>query len=181
MVKELKTQIKNGLSEGKGIQRDDQNTKRPQLLNHTIIGQPQRIRRASSNVGFSASINGNIGVVSSQVLVFGREVTNVDHRYSTRNGHFTAPYEGLYFFTVSIVAMPNKYIETEIVHNGVPLCYIYSGEGSGYYGPGTNSVVVQLAAGDDVYVRVRGGQHGSGSVIDGVYSTFTGFFLSPNV
>lgn len=136
--------------------------------------------RASSNLGFSASMHGNIGVSSSQILVFGRDTTNIDNRYSLRSGHFLAPYDGLYFFTVTIVAMPDKFIETQIVHNGNPICNIYSGAGGGHYGAGTNSVVVSLTSGDDVYVRVGGG-HSSGTVIDGPYSRFTGFFLSPNV
>lgn len=113
--------------------------------------------------------------------MFERDTTNIDNRYSLRSGHFLAPYDGLYFFTVTIVAMPDKFIETQIVHNGNPICNIYSGAGGGYYGAGTNSVVVSLTSGDDVYVGVRGGQHSSGIVIDGPYSRFTGFFLSPNV
>ena len=41
----------------------------------------------------------NIG----QTVVFDHVITNIGNAYNHHTGHFTAPYDGLYFFTVSLL------------------------------------------------------------------------------
>jgi hypothetical protein len=38
-----------------------------------------------------------------QTVVFDHVITNIGKAYNPHTGHFTAPYDGLYFFTVSFL------------------------------------------------------------------------------
>ena len=44
-----------------------------------------------------ARLTSNLAFGSSQTVIFDHEITNVGHAYNSGTGHFTAPYDGIYY------------------------------------------------------------------------------------
>ena len=44
-----------------------------------------------------ARLTSNLALGSSQTVIFDHEITNVGHAYNSGTGHFTAPYDGIYY------------------------------------------------------------------------------------
>ncbi|KAL4228001.1 biological adhesion [Mactra antiquata] len=123
---------------------------------------------------FSASLtNHSTGLGNYQSIIFDNVFTNDLNAYSGITGEFTAPLNGTYFFTATVMSHKGEYLETEICLNGNTLVKMYSGDT--YYEQGTNSVVLVLKTGDKVWVRHYGtvGTNAFG----GHWSSFSGFMI----
>jgi len=103
-------------------------------------------------------------------------MTNDGGGYSGHTGVFTAPVTGMYVFFVNQLTIHGKTLESLIVHNGIPIANIYSGDDK-YYSSGSNMAVIQLNLGDEVGVKVHDSFHDSGPIIDGPWTTFSGYKL----
>jgi hypothetical protein len=57
-----------------------------------------KIRAITFHAMMSDDLVSNIG----QTVVFDHVITNIGKAYNPHTGHLTAPYDDLYFFTVSI-------------------------------------------------------------------------------
>ena len=128
-----------------------------------------------SFVAFTAKLNGhaeNLGL--HQAIIFDVVQTNVGGAYSTDNGMFTAPAEGVYYFSATIMCHSGTFLEAEIVHNGNHVVYMYASDSN--YEQGTNSAVLEVQEGDHVWVR--NARTESDKVYGNDWTTFTGFRLS---
>ncbi|XP_076078937.1 complement C1q-like protein 2 [Mytilus galloprovincialis] len=107
------------------------------------------------------------------VVVFDSVVTNTGSGYDPSNGHFVAPYEGLYYFSWTILAYKGTNFVTEIVHNGKVIVGNHAEAAAiPEQMSTTNSLVLQLVSKDKVYIKTEGtgtSMHG------GKWSSFTGF------
>jgi hypothetical protein len=126
-------------------------------------------------VGFTAKLSKHmLNLGNNQAILFDTIVTNIGHHYSPNTGVFTAPINATYYFFASIMSHTNEVLETEIVKNGVRKVLMYSYDN--VHEQGTNSVVLQLNIGDEVWVRhtstVGTKVYGNG------WSTFSGFKIS---
>jgi hypothetical protein len=126
-------------------------------------------------VGFTAKLSKHmLNLGNNQAILFDTIVTNIGHHYSANTGVFTAPVNATYYFFASIMSHTNEVLETEIVKNGVRKVLMYSYDN--VHEQGTNSVVLQLNIGDEVWVRhtstVGTKVYGNG------WSTFSGFKIS---
>ncbi|KAL4228033.1 positive regulation of adiponectin secretion [Mactra antiquata] len=123
---------------------------------------------------FSASLyNHATGLGNNQAIIFDNIFTNDLSGYSSSTGVFTAPINGTYFFTATVMSHTGEYLETEICLNGVSLVHMYSYDT--HFEQGTNSVVLVLKSGDKVWVRHYNTQ---GSKAYGYHwSSFTGFMI----
>ncbi|KAL4220137.1 C1q and tumor necrosis factor protein 4 [Mactra antiquata] len=123
---------------------------------------------------FTASLVHHITNLGSyQTIIFDNVITNDLGAYNNITGIFTAPFNGTYFFTATVMSHSGEYIVSEICINGQSLVYMYSYDTK--YEQGTNSVVLVLKAGDSVWVRHHDTQ---GSKAYGAkFSSFSGFML----
>ncbi|XP_045166062.2 uncharacterized protein LOC123529683 [Mercenaria mercenaria] len=137
-----------------------------------------KIRQASSAaelVAFHAVID--LGHVSHigihQNIVFESVLLNLASSYHVQHGIFIAPTNGLYLFSTSIMADNNgKIIYTELVKNGAVLARTQGQGHSGSHDQGSVTVVTQLNASDEVWVRLH--CCADDSLYGERYSTFTG-------
>ncbi|XP_045188636.1 cerebellin-2-like [Mercenaria mercenaria] len=106
-----------------------------------------------------------------EIIVFDEIITNTGSHYSSVTGIFVAPSADQYFFATSVKDVSNRDGTTlHIVHNGRRVAEISAVRGAnlGQEPQGSNSVVLELSAGDEVAVRSF---NAGGKVI----GSFTGF------
>nr|XP_022304291.1 multimerin-1-like [Crassostrea virginica] len=125
-------------------------------------------------VAFTAGITSTSGSWDGDILVFPHVITNKGQGYSSSSGKFTAPRDGTYVFTVTVVSYSTNHLRLDIVHDGVRKVRTYS-HSSTHYQTGTNLVVLELDRGDAVWVkRYVGRGYYTYSV---PLTTFSGFIL----
>ena len=108
------------------------------------------------------------------ILVFPHVITNKEQGYSSSSGKFTAPRDGTYVFTLTVVSYDSNDLNQDIVYDGVSKLRTSLTDYASYQ-TGTNLVVLELDRGDDVWVkRDRGRSYHSESV---PVTTFSGFIL----
>lgn len=123
---------------------------------------------------FSATLSNHItDLGAQQALVFDHVITNVGNTYSNFTGDFTAPQDGTYFFTATVMSHSGSYLETEMVRNGIPVMLLYSYDNS--FEQGSGGVVLVLRAGDQVWVRHHGSE--GDRVYGEHWSYFSGFLI----
>ncbi|CAC5396704.1 unnamed protein product [Mytilus coruscus] len=100
-------------------------------------------------------------------------------RITVSNRVFQSPTTGFYVFIVNFLSLQSKYIEAQIIRNGVSIQDVYAGDET-HFGFGSNIAIVELEKGDRVWVKVDRGFHDTGSILDGPYCAFAGFLLYPS-
>ncbi|XP_002732902.2 uncharacterized protein LOC100372009 [Saccoglossus kowalevskii] len=100
--------------------------------------------------------------------------TNVGEHYNGDTGIFTCPISGVYYFTMTALKQnSDTNMHVCFMRNQTKLTCAYS-ESAGY-GTGTNSIILELQEGDEMWVRLSAGNalysasHG--------YSTFSGYMI----
>nr|XP_022320446.1 eisosome protein 1-like [Crassostrea virginica] len=125
-------------------------------------------------VAFTAGITSASDSWEGDIFVFPHVITNKGHGYSSSSGKFTAPRDGTYVFTLTVVSYGSNSLTLYIVHDAVSKVRTYS-TGYASYQTGTNLVVLELDRGDAVWIK-RGG--GRGYYTNSVpLTTFSGFIL----
>ena len=123
-------------------------------------------------VAFTAFLGSTLPNISfNQILVFDRILTNVGNAYYKTDGKFKAPSQGHYLFTWNLFTTFTHGIGARLVQNELFRASSYAKHVSNntYYNA-HGSVILSLAAGDDVFFRCNeaGGELSAGK------STFTG-------
>ncbi|NXO31072.1 C1QL2 protein, partial [Cisticola juncidis] len=113
-----------------------------------------------------------------EVLKFDDVVTNLGNHYDPASGKFTCQVRGIYFFTYHILMRGGdgtsmwadlcKNVRASAIAQDADQNYDYA----------SNSVVLHLDSGDEVYVKLDGGKAHGGN--NNKYSTFSGFLLYPD-
>lgn len=139
---------------------------------------------SSGSVAFMASITKTLpNVGSHQHIVFDRVITNVGGGYSASTGHFTAPVAGIYAFFVALTNRPQHSASVDLYHNGKWVGHVLahgSATNSDLFVTSTLPSVVQLQAGDEVWVQNES-SFSDVEEIDGYnYSYFTGHLVNAN-
>lgn len=147
-----------------------QNQISKRLMLNTESGLPM-----TPQIAFSATLTTNLNIhYPFERFVFDYTVTNSGNGYNKNNGLFVTPVKGVYVFFVTVVAIQEHAIESQIVRNGNNIGNIFS---AGSYGTGSNMAVTNLDLGDAVWVRVHDPGHGVQGTVDGGFTTFSGFLL----
>ncbi|KAH3805990.1 hypothetical protein DPMN_134300 [Dreissena polymorpha] len=90
------------------------------------------------------------------------------------HGVFTAPFTGYYLFSTSLVHPPQEEsLHAGIMHNGLLIALIHAN--SGVYDQGTQTVVLKVKAGEQVWIENR--DYNNEGVHGNAYSSFSGFLL----
>ncbi|XP_047192081.1 complement C1q tumor necrosis factor-related protein 3 isoform X1 [Scophthalmus maximus] len=129
-------------------------------------------------VAFSvaAEQGGAVGPLSANTtLRFNTEMSNVDNVFNLNTGIFTAPVDGLYYFTFFYRTPANKESMLILYKNGREV--LKSSETARYYG-GTdtagNAAILKLKADDELYLTLPAG---NSIWAAGRQTTFSGFLL----
>lgn len=129
----------------------------PCLLGHTPIA-------------FTARLPHDISLGAGQTVVFDTLLLNLGNAYHETYGHFSAPVNGIYQFAVSLLN-DGRQSDFLIMKNGNELlAQLYSKIG---YVPSSNLIVIQLQAGDVIFVKAWA----AGNLDESHYCVFSGFLI----
>ncbi|XP_038601995.1 complement C1q-like protein 2 [Tachyglossus aculeatus] len=115
-----------------------------------------------------------------ELLKFDDVVTNLGNQYDPATGKFSCQLRGTYFFTYHILMRggDGTSMWADLCKNGQVRASAIAQDADQNYDYASNSVILRLDAGDEVYVKLDGGKaHGGNS---NKYSTFSGFLLYPD-
>nr|XP_020510204.1 cerebellin-2-like [Labrus bergylta] len=132
-------------------------------------------------VAFSASLS-NFGEIykgpsTDKTLIFKRIFSNVGDGYDESTGVFTAPVDGLYYFSFSTYGYNTHVMGAMLIKNGIRQISTYDFPSVDGSDSSSNSVVLQLAAGDKLHMELWD----DGGVFDNLngHTTFSGFLVFP--
>lgn len=121
----------------------------------------------------------NLGV--DQVIIFNTAPLNEGGGYKVLHGIFTAPQAGIYIFSTILVTRSHdkyhtKHTNAAIMRNGHPVAIVYAQAETGLYGEGSQTAILHLNQGDDVWVSNT--EHTDNEVYGHSHSTFSGALLT---
>uniref|UniRef100_UPI00358F77FD complement C1q-like protein 3 n=1 Tax=Myxine glutinosa TaxID=7769 RepID=UPI00358F77FD len=113
----------------------------------------------------------------NEVLKFDDVVTNLGNHYNPNSGKFSSPISGIYFFTYHVLMRggDGTSMWADLWKNGQVRASAIAQDADQNYDYASNSVVLHLDAGDEVYVKLDGGKVHGGRT--NKYSTFSGFMV----
>uniref|UniRef100_A0A3B4T7Q2 Complement C1q-like protein 2 n=1 Tax=Seriola dumerili TaxID=41447 RepID=A0A3B4T7Q2_SERDU len=136
---------------------------------------------AAPQIAFSVSL-ANFGEIyrgpcTDKTLVFKRILSNTGNAYDQNTGIFTAPVNGLYYFSFSSYGYNTHVVGAILMKNAVRQISTYDDPSIDGSDSSSNAVVLQLAAGDTVHMELWD----NGRVFDNLngHTTFSGFLLFP--
>ncbi|XP_071120246.1 cerebellin-2-like [Mytilus edulis] len=133
-----------------------------ELYGHKTVGFMVKSSKRLSNVNKGSTV------------IFDKVVTNTGSGYDASTGQFVAPYEGLYYFSWTILTYYSKYFTTQLMQNDNIIAANYpDGRGlSSSNVSATQSVLLHLAAKDKICIKTES----TGLFMYGdKWSTFSGF------
>ncbi|XP_066294217.1 C1q-related factor-like [Branchiostoma lanceolatum] len=146
-------------------------------------GTPGADAPARTVVAFCAARTDDIvrktSASSNEVVTYNVILTNLGEGYDKNTGKFTATVGGTYFFTFNgltlFLAYASYYLR--LVKNGEFVVGLYENNGpSKEHQSSSNSAIVRLEAGDQVWVELGKGGHSLSSAFHR-YLTFNGFLI----
>ena len=78
-------------------------------------------------VAFTALLSNDTTIGPRAVLKYDQVVTNLGGAYQPTTGTFTAPYDGLYSISCTLMSHPSNVVPLEMVKNGQRISMLYSG------------------------------------------------------
>ncbi|XP_032880510.1 complement C1q-like protein 2 [Amblyraja radiata] len=115
-----------------------------------------------------------------EVLKFDDVVTNLGNYYDSTTGKFTCAVPGIYFFTYHVLMRggDGTSMWADLCKNGQVRASAIAQDADQNYDYASNSVVLHLDSGDEIYIKLDGGKAHGGN--NNKYSTFSGFILYPD-
>ncbi|XP_012696096.1 complement C1q-like protein 2 [Clupea harengus] len=115
-----------------------------------------------------------------EVLKFDDVVTNLGNHFDPSTGKFTCQVSGIYFFTYHVLMRggDGTSMWADLCKNGQVRASAIAQDADQNYDYASNSVVLHLDSGDEIYVKLDGGKAHGGN--NNKYSTFSGFILYPD-
>uniref|UniRef100_A0A3Q0QUT1 Complement C1q like 2 n=1 Tax=Amphilophus citrinellus TaxID=61819 RepID=A0A3Q0QUT1_AMPCI len=115
-----------------------------------------------------------------EVLRFDDIVTNLGNHYDPTTGKFTCQVSGIYYFTYHVLMRggDGTSMWADLCKNGQVRASAIAQDADQNYDYASNSVVLHLDSGDEIYVKLDGGKAHGGN--NNKYSTFSGFLLYPD-
>ncbi|XP_067825376.1 C1q-related factor-like [Heptranchias perlo] len=112
-----------------------------------------------------------------EILKFDDVVTNLGNHYDGSSGKFTCSIPGTYFFTYHVLMRggDGTSMWADLCKNGQVRSSAIAQDADQNYDYASNSVILHLDAGDEVYIKLDGGKAHGGN--NNKYSTFSGFII----
>ncbi|XP_053381893.1 complement C1q-like protein 4 [Mercenaria mercenaria] len=121
--------------------------------------RPSRlVVNAEGPVAFQAHLSGDMSHIGlHQKIMFDYVSLNVGNAYHSSHGLFIAPRPGIYIFSGSLLAHVTKEIEMAFMKNGAFIGggILANAVNTNGYDQGSETVVAQLKAGDEVWIENR--------------------------
>ncbi|XP_071761755.1 cerebellin-1-like [Centroberyx gerrardi] len=167
---EAKLQASNSQAEELKKTNQDQNEQLKALQETMAVGK--------AKAAFSAALGSSAGPFEQDTpLKYQRILSNIGSAYNPATGIFTAMVRGMYYFSYTMYnnnsGQPNSVVS--LMMNSQRVVSTWDTEGNDSHDSATNAAVVQLEAGDSVFVQLYANR-----VLydDGYYyNTFSGFLL----
>uniref|UniRef100_A0A8C6WFQ9 Complement C1q like 2 n=1 Tax=Neogobius melanostomus TaxID=47308 RepID=A0A8C6WFQ9_9GOBI len=115
-----------------------------------------------------------------EVLKFDDVITNLGNHYDASTGKFTCQVSGMYFFTYHVLMRggDGTSMWADLCKNGQVRASAIAQDADQNYDYASNTALLHLDSGDEVYVKLDGGKAHGGN--NNKYSTFSGFILYPD-
>ncbi|XP_054624471.1 complement C1q-like protein 3b [Dunckerocampus dactyliophorus] len=112
-----------------------------------------------------------------EVLKFDDVVTNLGNHYDPATGKFTCSIPGIYFFVYHVLMRggDGTSMWADLCKNNQVRASAIAQDADQNYDYASNSVVLHLEPGDEIYIKLDGGKAHGGN--NNKYSTFSGFML----
>ncbi|XP_030649599.1 C1q-related factor [Chanos chanos] len=112
-----------------------------------------------------------------EILKFDDVVTNMGNNYDGTSGKFICSVPGTYFFIYHVLMRggDGTSMWADLCKNGQVRASAIAQDADQNYDYASNSVILHLDAGDEVYIKLDGGKAHGGN--NNKYSTFSGFIL----
>ncbi|KAL4657798.1 C1q-related factor-like [Arapaima gigas] len=112
-----------------------------------------------------------------EILKFDDVVTNMGNNYDGASGKFICSIPGTYFFVYHVLMRggDGTSMWADLCKNGQVRASAIAQDADQNYDYASNSVILHLDAGDEVYIKLDGGKAHGGN--NNKYSTFSGFIL----
>ncbi|XP_037644155.1 complement C1q-like protein 3b [Sebastes umbrosus] len=112
-----------------------------------------------------------------EVLKFDDVVTNLGNHYDPASGKFTCSIPGIYFFVYHVLMRggDGTSMWADLCKNNQVRASAIAQDADQNYDYASNSVVLHLEPGDEIYIKLDGGKAHGGN--NNKYSTFSGFML----
>ena len=117
---------------------------------------------------------------AGRILVFDKVITNKGGAYYSTNGAFVAPFDAVFAFSWTIVVHTGNKINVFLMRNGNSQGLAQADGSTGIQnGGGSNTLILELKAGDIVHLEVDSwGSASSRQVFGHGHSSFSGWLLS---
>ncbi|XP_059211575.1 complement C1q-like protein 4 [Centropristis striata] len=175
-------ELKRQKAEVDGLQKENNALKK--RLNATeeeIDKLKQNSDKGAPQIAFSTSL-ANFGEIykgpcTDKALIYKRVFSNTGNGYDQNTGIFTAPLNGLYFFSFTTYGYNTHFMGAILMKNSKRQISTYDQPSVDGSDSSSNSVILQLAAGDKVYMELWD----NGRVFDNLngHTTFSGFLVFP--
>ncbi|KAM4543399.1 complement C1q-like protein 3 [Fundulus diaphanus] len=112
-----------------------------------------------------------------EVLKFDDVVTNLGNQYNPTSGKFTCSIPGIYFFTYHVLMRggDGTSMWADLYKNNQVRASAIAQDADQNYDYASNSAVLHLEPGDEIYIKLDGGKAHGGN--NNKYSTFSGFII----
>uniref|UniRef100_A0A669B017 C1q domain-containing protein n=1 Tax=Oreochromis niloticus TaxID=8128 RepID=A0A669B017_ORENI len=112
-----------------------------------------------------------------EILKFDDVVTNLGNHYDPSSGKFTCSIPGIYFFVYHVLMRggDGTSMWADLCKNNQVRASAIAQDADQNYDYASNSVVLHLEPGDEIYIKLDGGKAHGGN--NNKYSTFSGFML----
>ncbi|XDV47775.1 hypothetical protein PO909_017334, partial [Leuciscus waleckii] len=112
-----------------------------------------------------------------ELLKFDDVVTNLGNHYDPTTGKFTCSIPGIYFFTYHVLMRggDGTSMWADLCKNNQVRASAIAQDADQNYDYASNSAVLHLEPGDEVYIKLDGGKAHGGN--NNKYSTFSGFII----
>ncbi|XP_013387049.1 complement C1q tumor necrosis factor-related protein 6-like [Lingula anatina] len=167
-----------GLSTDLQLTKDENKRLAADLKTAKLMLNEMRNKTETDKIAFAVGRSKSQNLVASTTdikITFDKIFSNHGSNFDAANSLFRAPVDGAYMFTMTMLSNHGSAGRVYLIRNGA-----YETEMFGYdtvdAATGTNQVILDLKAGDEVWLKLAKGHaiHGNGA---SVYFTFTGHLL----
>ncbi|XP_069118725.1 complement C1q tumor necrosis factor-related protein 7-like [Argopecten irradians] len=127
-------------------------------------------------IAFYAELGNDLTQLFANQQLAVSDVLNVGGGYDKHTGKFTAPVDGIYVFSVTVVVGKGGSVVVFLHKGRHVIMDVYAGSVTDR-DSGSNTIAVHLRTGDRVWIQIHRHSYNSGTVIDNRFTTFTGFLL----
>ncbi|XP_077978456.1 cerebellin-1-like [Glandiceps talaboti] len=136
--------------------------------------------RYPEKVAFSVVRTSSTGLLTGlQLLHYDKIYTNIGNGFDGATSKFTCPVDGVYFFTITALRDNSNRLKLCLVKNHSRLPCVYAGHSSSRnHGSSSNSVILELKQGDELWTRNEANSAVYGDAYE--VTTFSGYLLFTN-